>query len=932
MPYSKFSHLTGIGQSIWYDNLARRLLVSGELEKMIQDGEIQGVTSNPSIFNQAIAKSQDYDAAIQTMSLGGMSSQEIYQRLTVDDIQTACDCFQKIYESTHAKDGYVSLEVSPDLAQDTDGTIAEAQRLWQAVNRPNLMIKVPATLPGLPAVRKLIAAGINVNVTLIFSLSRYQQVMEAYLLGLEDRRKAGKSLDRVASVASFFVSRMDTKVDLMLETLAHVNTSAAKEILSWQGKVAVANAKLAYREFESFFTTQRFLELKKFGAEIQRPLWASTGTKNPAYPDTLYVDELVGPSTVNTLPPLTLEAFRDHGQVRLALRDGLDRADQTFAALTNLGISLDEVTRQLETEGVKAFKDAYTSLLHTIDQRRLESLEKIGDLATPIVNRINRMRTESTVKRIFEHDAGLWTSDPAGQAEIRRRMSWLSLPETSQSLIPEIKAFVHEIQKTEITQLLLLGMGGSSLAPEVMQLVFTHYGETPGLHLTVLDSTDPAQVLAAARRTPARKTLVITASKSGTTTEVQALLDFFWARAKRSLGSQTPQHFIAITDPGTPLQALANERGFRKVFLADPQVGGRFSALSVFGLVPAALLGVDIEALLNRAQLMMQQCMRQEPAQSNPGLVLGVLLGEATLAGRDKLTLIADKAWLPLGPWLEQLVAESSGKEGLGILPVDGEPAAPPQLYHPDRLFVYMRTTGEHDRFTAQLVKNEHPVIILPVSSVYDLGAEFYRWEFATAVACAVLKVNPFDQPDVQDSKNRTKAKIAEFRNSGQLVEPLPKWKQDGIGLYGMLPDALLDSHPGLSEIWDTFFKQVKSADYVALNVYLPRNKKNERILARLRSKIQFRTGAATTLGFGPRFLHSTGQLHKGGTDQGVFLLITADTPLDFPIPGEGLTFGQLERAQALGDYEALLARGRRVMRVNLEHPRHLQALIDAFE
>jgi transaldolase/glucose-6-phosphate isomerase len=930
MVLSRFTQLHDIGQSIWYDNLARSLLENGELAAMIQAGEIQGVTSNPTIFNQAIANTRDYDAAIKTMSLAGLSAREIYERLTIEDIQNACDLFTNVYKSSQGKDGYVSLEVNPNLAYDTDVTVAEAFRLWETVGRANLMIKVPATLAGLLAVRKLIAAGVNVNVTLIFSITRYRQVMDAYLLGLEDLLVAGKPLNRITSVASFFVSRMDTKVDQMLEKLAEDHPTEADAIRSLQGKAAVANARIAYREFEKVFNGTRFLTLQKYGADIQRPLWASTGVKNPAYPDTKYFDELVGPNSINTLPPKTLVVIKDHGRVNMVIRDDLDLADKTFSTLEAYGISMEEVTRQLEKEGVDAFREAYVSLLQTLTIRRMESWLPLGNLADPVAHRISNLDFTSTISRIFKHDPSLWISDPTGQAEIRQRLGWLRLPEAGKNLISEIMSFVKEIRQTDITNVLLLGMGGSSLAPEVMQMIFNQLGGKSQLHLSILDSTHPAQVLAAMQRSPVRNTLFIVASKSGTTTEVQALLAYFWARARNSLGDQAGQQFIAITDPGTPLEALAQERGFRKIFLGDPQVGGRFSALSIFGLLPAALIGINLDELLQHAEQMMKLCAREKPAQSNPGLVLGAVLGEAVVSGCDKLTLVADRPLDSLGSWLEQLIAESSGKSGMGIIPVDGEPVTDIRLYGKDRLFVYLRTNGEYDDFTSRLTTHHHPVITLPLSDVHDLGTEFYRWEFAIAVACAVMKVNPFDQPNVQDNKNRTKVKISELHQKGKLVEPLPSWQVDGICGYGNLPEAVPKDSLNLRDYMNLFFSQVKAGDYIALNVYLPRNRQNIRRFARLRLKILQKTGAATTLGFGPRFLHSTGQLHKGGADNGVFLLVTADPTMDRLIPGEGLTFGQLIKAQALGDFEALLARGRRVLRINLHHVERLKDLMNA--
>ena len=352
--------LTVLGQSLWYDNIQRKLLENGELNAMIGRGEIRGVTSNPTIFQNAIAKTNDYDAALVPLAWAGWDAEKIFWQLAVEDIQEACDLFRPLYDESKGGDGYVSIEVSPFLARDTEGTIKQAQELWARVNRPNLMVKIPATKEGVPAIRASIAAGINVNVTLIFSLSRYAEVMNAYLEGIEERVSKDLPVQHVASVASFFVSRVDTKVDPKLP-----------EDSPLRGKAAVANAKLAYEQFESIFTSPRFATLKaRFRARVQRPLWASTGTKNPKYSDTLYVDELIGPDTVNTVPPATLDAFRDHGTAAMTLVRGLAEAQAAINQLEAAGISMQQVAQELEEEGVKSFADSFKALLGAIEERR----------------------------------------------------------------------------------------------------------------------------------------------------------------------------------------------------------------------------------------------------------------------------------------------------------------------------------------------------------------------------------------------------------------------------------------------------------------------------------------------------------------------------------------------------------------------------------
>jgi len=359
------------GQSIWYDNIQRRLLENGEMAQLILQGDIRGVTSNPSIFNNAISHSHDYDASLESMARSDRSAEEIFYKLALEDICNTADLFLPLYEQSNGADGYVSMEVSPRLARDTQSTILEAKRLWDLINRPNIMIKIPATTEGIDAIKKSIAAGININVTLIFSLDRYKQVMEAYISGLEERIARGFPIGAIASVASFFVSRVDSKIDGQLQALINNANPEADQATLLLGKAAIANARLAYALFRQTFNTDRFNQLQKHGARYQRPLWASTSTKNPAYRDVMYVEDLIGPDTVNTVPPQTLDAFRDHGQVKITLSDNASDSEQLLEKIESLGISMQQVTQELEEEGVKAFSDAFDALLKTITERSI---------------------------------------------------------------------------------------------------------------------------------------------------------------------------------------------------------------------------------------------------------------------------------------------------------------------------------------------------------------------------------------------------------------------------------------------------------------------------------------------------------------------------------------------------------------------------------
>jgi transaldolase/glucose-6-phosphate isomerase len=489
---NEIDKLHQLGQSIWYDNIERRLLKNGEMERMIVAGEIRGVTSNPSIFQNAIAKSTDYDSAIQPMAWADWNSEDIFFQLAIEDIQQTADLFLPLYQETNGSDGYVSLEVNPKLAYDTEGTLIQAKELWDRVNRKNLMIKIPATKEGLPAIRQAIATGININITLIFSVSRYEEVMEAYISGLEDRVKNNLPINNIASVASFFVSRVDTKVDTILEKLLNDQKLNHKQFLELRGKAAVANSRLAYELFEKVFSAERFTLLKQKGAKIQRPLWASTSTKNPAYYDVIYVEELIGENTVNTMPPQTLDAFRDHGKAEIKIRKKIEDARDLFSSLDNLGIEMDAVTQTLENEGVNSFEKAFISLLDTINNRKISIQTKLPGLSNVIKDRISDLDKKHIVSRIYERDASVWNENPSASNEISNRLGWLDAPFISLDIIDEINKFRDEIVQEGFTHVLLLGMGGSSLAAEVLSLSFRGYAE--GLNLSILDSTDPRQV------------------------------------------------------------------------------------------------------------------------------------------------------------------------------------------------------------------------------------------------------------------------------------------------------------------------------------------------------------------------------------------------------------------------------------------------------
>jgi transaldolase/glucose-6-phosphate isomerase len=863
----RLARITELGTSIWLDQIRRSLVHTGELRRMVEEDCLRGVTSNPAIFEKAILGSPEYDDQLAELAREGVDGRGIYQAIAIQDVQEACDVLRSVYDETDGYDGYVSLEVDPDLAFDTARTMEQAREYWGRVDRPNLMIKIPGTDEGLPAIEQMIYEGLNINVTLLFKVQQYAKVADAFIAGISRRHTEGLALD-IHSVASFFVSRVDTEVDHRLEAIGRTDL---------QGRAGVANARHAYQVFKQIFHGERFADLLQAGAPVQRPLWASTGVKNPKYPDTMYVDELVGPETVNTMPMATLEAAADHSEVSVVTADRDPTPD--LQALAEAGIDLDDVTDKLLRDGIDAFVTPMKKLLLGIETKReaivthrpptIESA--IPDEYEPaIAARVKRAADEEVARRIWRHDDTLW--GPAGAPEVKNRLGWLTISEKMLEELDDLLGFARQAYADGLRECVVLGMGGSSLAPEVFRRSFGERDDALRLH--VLDSTDAQAVRDVESRIDLEHTLFLVSSKSGGTIETMAAYKYFWEKASKD-GSR----FVAITDPGSSLQQLAEERGFRHVFLNDPDIGGRYSALSYFGLVPAALMGADVRALLEGARVAEEGCHDLNPAE-NSGLWLGCALGELALQGRDKLTFVVDEPLSSFGLWVEQLVAESLGKHGKGILPVADEPLGAPEAYGSDRVFVHLRDEDEQSHpGLDDLLNAGQPLLTLTTKGPADLGRVMFFAEFATAVAGWVLEINPFDQPNVQAAKDKTNEVLSQ-------AQPPAIDEASDEALR-----ALLDAGP---------------PSYLAIQGYVAPSEAFDAAITELRVAVRDATRMTTTFGYGPRYLHSTGQLHKGGPPSGRFLQLVHETEPDVEIPpGDPPTpptFETLKRAQADGD------------------------------
>ncbi len=940
---AKIAEFNRLGQSIWCDYLRRAFLTSGEFQALVDQG-VSGVTSNPTIFEKAIAGSTDYDSDLRRLVEERKSIREIYETLVLEDISKTADILRPVFNSTGGQDGFVSMEVDPELANDSRGMVDEARRFFKALNRPNVMIKIPATEAGIPAIRALISEGINVNVTLIFSVKQYENSAEAYISGLEELSKSREDLSGISSVASFFVSRVDTKVDKALDE--------KKTGQDLKGKIGIANAKMGYQKFHEIFQGPRWEKLKKKGAKVQKVLWGSTSTKNPAYPDTLYVDNLVGPDTVNTLPPETIKALQDHGVAKGDTLDAnVEEAKEQLARLAELGIDLDQITEELEDEGVEKFSKSITSLFEKISQKKERMVSephsepriKPASFNAWLDTSLRKLGSDSVVRRMWNRDYTIWKPAPE---EISNRLGWLDAPGFMEEQVEQIEEVVDKIKADGYTRVLLLGMGGSSLAPITFAETF---GTAEGsLELSVLDTTEPKTVESTLRALDLEKTLFIVSSKSGKTVETLSLFRFFYNKELENLRNKKEntgavneddekrtvgQHFIVITDPGSPLESLADQNLFRAKFLNDPNIGGRYSALSYFGLIPAALIGVDLHRLLDNALTMASACEAWVEIKDNPGAWLGAILGDFPNYGRNKLTLVTSAEIASLGPWVEQLIAESTGKEGKGILPVVGETLGAPGSYQNDRLFIVITLRGDHS-YDTQLRALENagfPVVRLNLRDRYELGGQFFQWEFATAVAGYFMGINPFNQPDVESSKEQARRMVSSYVEKGTLPPEEPVFVAEGMQVFGRKnsgKEKTTKKEENVGEVLMDFIEaNLKNDSYIALQAYLEPTYTTNNLLSELRIVLRDDFRLATTLGYGPRFLHSTGQLHKGDAGSGVFVQFTSASSTITPkeeipevagLAKSSLDFGTLTAAEALGDRKTLEARGRNVIRIDL--------------
>ncbi|RPI26575.1 MAG: bifunctional transaldolase/phosoglucose isomerase [Acidobacteria bacterium] len=913
------------GQSYWLDNLTRSMIRTGELKRRVTSEGLRGITSNPATFEKALAASKEYDAQIRKLSGEEYTLPRIYENLVVADARDACDVLRPVFDDSEGGDGFVSLEVSPHLAYSTEQTIAEARRLWNTVSRPNLLVKIPGTPESIPAIRQALYEGINVNITLLFSVANYEEVAEAFLTALEQRVSEGDTIRTIASVASFFISRIDSEVDQLLgERWSRSRTIEERaRVAALFGKAGIANARLAYQAYKRICATDRWARLRDKGVRPQRLLWASTGTKDPLYRDVRYVESLLGPNTVITMPEQTADAFARQGRICAgSLESDLDAAGETFLLLATLGIQFDHVASELQEDGIRKFVQPFDALMVSLTRKRRQFLGKklnrqqLSPTSQAVVKAgVQALDVRRFVTRLYAKDGSLWTVDPQVARLTQQRLGWLDSPSAFLERVDEIQTVAEAARREGFKHTVIVGMGGSSLAPEVCARTFGAARGWPDL--VVLDNTDPYSISHLLSQIEPSRSLFVISSKSGNTIETISFYRYFYETLAGRSGVPG-NSFLAITDPGTWLAKEAAAKRFRHCFTNPPDIPGRYSALSYFGLVPMALMGIDIRTFLKRAAKLQVSSGPGLPAAGNPAVELGAFVGMQARKGRDKLTFVLSDTISSLGDWLEQLVAESTGKEGRGIVPVVGEPLAAPGAYGRDRLFVYISHAAAdnkvYDKRLAALEKGGHPVVRILLPDRMGLAEEFLRWELATVTSASILGVNPFDEPNVAETTKNTNDLLASWHQKRRFEIDKPAAGNKELAVYGP-PSA---RRPSPEKLITSFLDSVRPGDYLALLAYFRKTPARDRLLEQMRVTLRDRYKVATTVAYGPRYLHTTGQLHKGGQNSGVFLLLTSDAEEHLPIPGQDYDFATLQQAQALGDFSALQSKGRRVIRIHL--------------
>ncbi len=880
-----------LGQSFWLDYIRRDLLESGELAGLIEAGEIRGITSNPSIFQQAIGESDLYLNAMRPLAHAGWTAERIFETLAIEDIRAAADLFLPHYEGTDGRDGFVSIEVNPELASDTAKTLEEARRLWESVNRPNLMVKIPATPAGVPAIEEAIFEGININVTLIFSLERYSEVTEAYVEGLERRVASGQPVERIASVASFFVSRVDSAVDGRLEAIIRKEGSSAERAHALLGTAAIANAKLAYAQFKSVFESARFIQLRDVGARLQRPLWASTSTKNPAYSDVLYVEELIGQYTVNTVPPKTVDAFREHGVAEARLEAGLSNSRAQLQALEALGVSLDEVTAGLERDGVRAFADAYSSLIETVGERAADMRSDLGSMAPELARNLELLDTDRVASRFWRVDPKLWPETTDGSV-IKMRLEWLK--SDLDGHLSEAKRLAKRVDKEGIAHIGWIGSGDALDA-----IVEAISGDRS---VVSLETLDPNELRSFARNTPIDSTIFIAQSRAPVDSATVAKLADVWRRASNRLGDKASQHFVALASENSQLAEWAGERNIDRIAEWNESSGAPISAV---GFLLTSMLGANPEALAEGATSMRELSLTGTVAARNPGLYLGAVLA----AAEPSTHIIADPAISARAEWLAKYVRARTQ------IPIQ---AGYPQSQ--DGAVIYLRLDGEIED---ELRARGMPLVILQTEpGLPGIGSESVRWEVGVGVAAHLLNDPAYAGAPQLPAWHRLSKMVAKYQKKGSFGSPKPNWDADYASVWWSQRTHGHEVDGDLHDIVALVLDQLKSGGSLFVSLYQARSRMMLRALSALSDALAKTLEVSTVYEFG--------RPPEAKRSNGFSLMIGFVPKEDLEVPGLGITYGDLQAASLIADFEQAKEAGREASAILVKEPEGVNALLMA--
>jgi transaldolase/glucose-6-phosphate isomerase len=879
-----------LGQSFWLDYIRRDLLDSGELERLIEAGEIRGITSNPSIFKQAIGESDLYLDAMRPMAHAGWSAERIFETLAIEDIRAAADLLLPHYEGTDGRDGFVSIEVNPDLAFDTEKTLEEARRLWESVSRPNLMVKIPATQAGVPAIQEAIFEGINVNITLIFSLERYSEVMEAYVEGLDRRVASGQPVERVASVASFFVSRVDSAVDSQLEVIIRGEGSGAERAHALLGTAAIANAKLAYAQFKMVFEGERFDQLREVGARLQRPLWASTSTKNPDYSDVLYIEELIGQHTVNTVPPKTLKAFREHGVAQARLEAGLSDSIAQLQALEALGVSLDEVTSDLERDGVRAFAEAYASLIETVGERASGMASELSSLAPELVRYLELLDEGRVAARFWRVDPDLWPETTDGSV-IKMRLEWL---ETElEGHLDDARRLSRRVEADKAKQIGWISSG------EALGAIVEAVGSDRSV--VALETLDPSEMRGFARKTPAESTLFLVESRAPFDTSTAAKLVNVWRRVTNRMGEKAGRQFIALAPAGSELEEWAIEQNIERQEEWNQSSGAPISAA---GFLQAELLGGDPAELAEGAAGTRELSAPGVTAARNPSLYLGAILA----AAGSSIFIVADPDISARAEWLAKYVRARA--------------QIPIKAGHPnseDAAVVYLRQDGAIED---ELRGRGAPLIILQTEpGLHGLGSESVRWEVGVGVAAHLLNDPTYAGAPQLPAWGRLSRMVEKLQKKGSFGTPKPNWDLDYATVWwSRRSQSRAEEAKDLEEVAAMLLEQLKSGDSLFVSLYQARSRKTLKSLSTLSDSLDAIRQVSTAFEFGkPPEVKSL---------SGFSLMIGTVPRKDAEVPGLGVTYGDLQAASMIADYEQIKEAGGEACAILLKEPDGVNSLL----